>query len=90
MLLGRPWLYMVGVWVDCGEKGKQGQEQEPDRIKNIVSPSDYEKVKVDPGRVFLVRKSMSAKERITYMKFPKEYLDVFAWGFADLRGILPK
>ena len=42
---------------------KHGKEQEPDWIKNVVSPSDYEKVEVEPGRVFLVRKSMSAAER---------------------------
>jgi len=69
---------------------EQGEEQEPDRIKNIVSPADYEKVEVAPGRTFLVRKSMSANERASYMELLKEYSDVFAWGPADLQGIPPE
>jgi hypothetical protein len=69
---------------------EQGEEQELDRIKNIVSPADYEKVEVAPGRTFLVRKSMNAKERASYMELLKEYSDVFAWGPTDLQGIPPE
>jgi len=40
---------------------------------------------VEPGRVFLVRKSMNTKERASYMELLKEYLDVFAWGLVGAR-----
>ena len=35
------------------------EEQHPDGIKSVVSPTDYEKVEVEHGRTFLMRKSMS-------------------------------
>ena len=69
---------------------KEGEEQDRERIKNIVSPSDYDKVEVESGRIISMRKSMSAAERASYVELLKEYLDVFAWGPANLRGIPPE
>ena len=66
------------------------EEQHPDQIKNIVNPGDYEKVEVEPGRAFLMRKSMSAAERGEYVALLREYTDVFAWSPDDLQGIPPK
>ena len=67
-----------------------GEEHHPDPIKNIVSPADYEKVEVEPGRTFLMRKSMSPTERAGYVALLREYTDVFAWSPDDLQGIPPE
>ena len=56
----------------------QPEEQEPDRIKNIVNPSDYEKVEVSPEKIFYLGKAMSTKERKAYVTLLGEYSDVFA------------
>ena len=57
---------------------KDGEEQHPDQVKSIVSPTDYEKVEVETGRAFLMRKSMSTTERKSYVTLLKEYSYVFA------------
>jgi len=67
-----------------------GEEQHPDQAKTIVNSADYEKVEVEPGRTFLMRKSMSPEERTSYMALLKEYSDVFAWSPDDLQGIPPE
>ena len=67
----------------------QAEEQEPDRIKNIVNPSNYEKVEVAPERAFYLGRTMTKKERGDYVKLLKEFSDVFAWTPSDLRGIPP-
>ena len=63
--------------------------QEPDWIKNVVNPSDYEKVEVAPERAFYLGKAMSRKEKEDYVELLKEYSDVFVWTLSDLRGIPP-
>ena len=68
------------IWV-------QPEEQEPDRIKNIVNPSDYEKVEVVPGREFYLGRTMCGREKEDYVKLLKEFSDVFAWNPTDLQGI---
>ena len=65
----------------------QSEEQELDRIKKIVNPSDYKKVQVAPERAFYVGKTMSRKEKEDYVKLLKEYSDVFAWTPSDLQEI---
>ena len=69
---------------------KVGKEQNPEKIKNIVSHAQYEKVEVEPDRTFLIRKSMSLAERASYLALLKEYTDVFAWSPDDLQGIPPE
>lgn len=69
---------------------KDGEEQHPDQVKGIVSPTDYEKVEVELGRTFLMRKSMSSTERASYVAFLREYSDVLAWSPDDLQGIPPE
>ena len=63
------------------------EEQEPDQIKNVVRPSDYEKVEVQEGKSFFLSKSLSATEKKKYVKLLSEYVDVFAWASSDLTGI---
>ena len=78
---------LVRVWSAWTD---QGEEQESERIKNIVRPSDYEKVEVEPGKTFLLGKSMSKEQRCEYVDLLREYLDVFAWSASDLKGIPPE
>ena len=65
----------------------QPEEQEPDRIKNIVDPSDYDKVEVAPGKDFFLGRTMRGTEKESYVKLLKEFSDVFAWNPTDLQGI---
>ena len=69
---------------------EEGEERHPDQVKGIVNPLDYEKVEVELGRTFLMRKSMSKTERESYVTLLKEYSDVFAWSPEDLQGIPPE
>ena len=68
----------------------QPEEQDPERIKNVVDPSAYEKVEVSPGKVFYLGRMMKRAEKEDYMGLLKEYADVFVWTPSDLRGIPPK
>ena len=62
----------------------QAEEQEPNWIKNVVNPSNYEKVELAPERAFYLEKTMSRKEKGDYTELLKEYSDVFAWTLLDL------
>ena len=44
----------------------QAEEQEPDRIKNVVNPTDYERVEVALERAFYLGKTTSEKEKEDY------------------------
>ena len=54
---------------------KDGKEQHPDQVKSVVNSADYEKMEVELGRTFLVRKSMSPAERASYVALLREYSD---------------
>ena len=66
------------------------KECDPDLIKNIVSPTDYDKTKVENGKTFYLGRTLDEAERSTYSKLLKEFLDVFAWSPSDLKGIPPE
>ena len=63
---------------------------EAEKIKTVVAPDDYEAVEVEVGKTFYLGRRLSKKERKDYMALLKEFLDVFAWSPADLRGIPPE
>ena len=65
-------------------------EVEPERIKNIVNPKDYEEMEVTDGKSFYLGKNLNIREREGYMAVLKEFLDVFAWTPFDLTGIPSK
>jgi hypothetical protein len=77
----------------CSNQAKWGnlhpdpEEVYPEKIKTIVSPTNYEKEEVEPGKIFYLSKVMSKKEKLEYKKLLKEYSDVFAWTPLDLSGI---
>jgi len=68
--------------------GLEVAETEP--IKTLVSPDDYEEVKVADGKTFFLDKQLSKHERAEYLTLLVEFDDVFAWLPSDLVGIPPK
>ena len=63
------------------------EESEPDPVKNIVSPTDYEKMEVEAGKTFYLGRTLDEEEKSAYSKLLKEFADVFAWSPSDLIGI---
>ena len=63
------------------------EESEPDLVKNIVSPTDYEKMEVETGKTFYLGRTLNEEEKSAYSKLLKEFADVFAWSPSDMTGI---
>ena len=63
------------------------EESESDPVKNIVSPTDYEKMEVEAGKTFYLGRTLDEKEKSAYSKLLKEFADVFAWSPSNLTGI---
>ena len=63
------------------------EESEPDPVKNIVNPTDYEKVEVEAGKTFYLGRTLDEGERSEYSKLLQESSDVFAWSPSDLTRI---
>lgn len=68
--------------------GPEVAKTEP--IKTVVSPDDYEEVKVAEGKFFFLGKQLSDQERTKYLALLTEYDDVFAWQPSDLVEIPPE
>ena len=66
------------------------KESKPDPVKNIVSPTDYEKTEVEAGKTFYLGRTLDEEEKSAYSKLLREFADVFAWSPSDLTGISPK
>ena len=63
------------------------EESELDLVKNIVSPTDYEKMEVETGKTFYLGRTLNEEEKSAYSELLKEFADVFAWSPSDLIGI---
>ena len=63
------------------------EEQEPEKVKGVVSPKDFEELEVGTGKKFFIGKTMSPEEKKEYGRLLASYADVFAWAPTDLRGI---
>ena len=63
------------------------EENEPNLVKSIVSLMDYDKMEMEVGRAFYLRKTLDRKEKATYVELLKEFLDVFAWSSSNLKDI---
>ena len=63
------------------------EEVYPEKIKPIVSPTDYEKFNITPDRSFYLNKLLTDTEKSGYMELLREYIDIFAWEPSDLKGI---
>lgn len=76
--------------LDWGKLRDEPIEQEPERIKSIVSPKDFEEVEIQPGRKFFMGKTLTPEEKPGYAQLLSEFRDVSAWSPSDLRGIPSK
>ena len=63
------------------------EEGVPNLVKNIISPTNYEKTKVEAGKTFYLGRSLDEEEKTAYLSLLKEFLDVFAWAPSDLKEI---
>jgi hypothetical protein len=61
-----------------------------EKIKTVVSSTDYEKEEVERGKTFYISNDIKGEERAEYAGILKEYFDVFAWAPTDLEGIPAK
>jgi hypothetical protein len=63
------------------------EEAYPEKIKIVVSPTDYGKEEVEQGKTFYISNDIKGEERAEYARILKDYSDVFAWTPMDLEGI---
>ena len=68
----------------------ESEESNAGRIKSIVNPMDYSKVKTQQGRTFYLANTLDDTDRQAYVSLLSEFSDVFAWSPSDLTGISPK
>ena len=66
------------------------EESDPDRIKSIVNPKDYSKVKTREGKAFYLANALDDKDRRSYVSLLSDFSNVFAWSPSDLTGISPR
>ena len=65
------------------------EEGDPDRIKNIVNPTEYSKVEIKEGKAFYLANVLDNNDKRSYVSLLSEFSDVFAWSPSDLTGISP-
>ena len=72
-----------------GETRVKPDEADPERIKNIVNPKDYEEAKLLDGKSFYLGRNLSQEERVGYMTVLQEFSEIYSWTPSDLTGIPP-
>lgn len=60
--------------------------EEEERV-NIVSPTQYDLVKIDKDRSFYIGQTIQEVEWDEYLKLLMEFSDVFAWSMSELTSI---
>ena len=89
------------LFTSYGIKGKQAgyiverdqhknRRERPDPIKNIVSPTDYEKAEVEVGKTFYLGRTLDEEEKIAYSRLLSKFSNVFALAPSDLKEISPE
>jgi hypothetical protein len=73
--------------VEWGGLLSDPEEAYLEKIKTVVSPTDYGKEEVGQGKTFYIRNDIKEEEREEYARILKEYSYVFAWAPTDLEGI---
>jgi hypothetical protein len=73
--------------VEWGGLLSDPEEAYPEKIKIVVSPTDYGKEEVEQGKTFYISNDIKGEERAEYARILKVYSDVFAWTPTDLEGI---
>jgi hypothetical protein len=76
--------------VEWGGLLSDPEEAYPEKIKTVVSPTDYGKEEVEQEKSFYISNDIKGEERAEYARILKEYSDVFAWAPMDLEGIPAK
>lgn len=72
---------------DWGILVSDSEEVLGEKIKPIVSPTDYEEEEIESGKSFYLSKLLNGTERSGFVRLLRNYLDVFAWELSDLEGI---
>jgi hypothetical protein len=65
--------------VEWGGLFSDPEEVYPEKIKTVVSPTDYGKEEVEQGKTFYISNDIKGGERAEYARLLKDYSDVFAW-----------
>jgi hypothetical protein len=73
--------------VEWGGLLSDPEEVYPEKIKTVVSLTDYRKEEVEQGKTFYISNDIKGEERVEYAQILKDYSDVFAWAPTDLEGI---
>jgi hypothetical protein len=73
--------------VEWGRLLSDLDEVYPEKIKTMVSSTDYGKEEVEQGKTFYISNDIKGEERAEYARILKDYSDVFAWAPMDLEGI---
>ena len=65
------------------------EEVNLEKVKPVVSPTEYEKVDVAPKRSFYLNKLLTDRVKSGYIELLREYINIFAWESSNLKGIPP-
>jgi hypothetical protein len=76
--------------VEWGGLLSDSEEVYLEKIKTVVSPTDYGKEEVEQGKTFYISNDINGEERAEYARILKDYSNVFAWSPTDLEGIPAK
>ena len=52
------------------------EESDPNRVKSIVNPTDYSKVKIGEEKAFYLANTLDEKERRSYVSLLSDFFDV--------------
>jgi hypothetical protein len=73
--------------VEWGRLLSDPEEVYPEKIKTVVSHTDYGKEEVEQGKTFYISNDIKGEEQAEYARILKDYSDVFAWAPTDLEEI---
>jgi hypothetical protein len=74
--------------VEWGGLLSNPEEVYPEKVKTIVSPTDYGKEEVERGKTFYISNDIKGEEREEYARILRDYSDVLAWIPTDLERIV--
>lgn len=60
---------------------------EPSQKEGIVDPDAWEEVEVLPGKKLRLAKYLQGAVRKAFIQLLVEFVDVFAWTIADVKGV---
>ena len=84
---------MLSLGVDPEErKGVSGKTQQDELgfTVGMVNPKHYRSVEVSEGKSYLIGNDIKGDRLEEYKALLLEFVDVFAWSYADLKGVSPE